>query len=142
MSGSAAIIGNTASGNGGIDGGGGVYVYNNAASFSMEGGTIGGNKATGTYGYGGGVYVFSDSNSTFIMKGGTVYGSSGANPNTATTGASLYKDTNGKAYWGNGVTWSGGTASPANNPAPDATTFIVGNDSTAWNTNDTLTATP
>jgi parallel beta-helix repeat protein len=59
---SASVSGNTASG-----GGGGVHV-NESSTFTMEGGTISGNKAQ----WGGGVLAYNTA--AFTKKGGTIYG--------------------------------------------------------------------
>ena len=69
MSGNAAISGNTAKSYGG-----GVCVK--YGTFTMNGGTISGNAATGINGDGGGVYVAStdDTPSKFIMNSGTISG--------------------------------------------------------------------
>jgi uncharacterized repeat protein (TIGR02543 family) len=94
MSGTSKIIGNTSSGTTG----GGVSVRSVtsgmttvAGSFTMSGGTISGNSVnpTGSYGYGGGVYV--GDTSSFTMSGGTISGNSAAT--TAATG---------------NISWSGG----------------------------------
>ena len=140
MSGNAAISGNTAAGSYG----GGVYVddfngksiftmSDNAAisgntakrygggvcvkygTFTLNGGTISGNAATGINGDGGGVYVAStdDTPSKFIMNGGTISG------NTASDyggGVYVYSTTelggtftmNGGEITGNNGTYDGG----------------------------------
>jgi hypothetical protein len=110
--------------------GGGVYIK--SGTFTMNGGTISGNIATS--GGGGGVSVFTGTPySRFVMKGGTIYG------NTGSPGASLYKDAiDSEALWGFGTYHTGGDTSA--NPTTTATTFIVGNSTTLGDTNDTLTA--
>jgi hypothetical protein len=75
-----------------------VYV-SSGASFTISGGTVGGNTVDG--GGGGGVYV---SRGTFTMSGGTIYGR-GAGTKLANTGSpgaalSLY-DTASIAKYGN-----------------------------------------
>ena len=69
MSDNAAISGNKADGSGG-----GVCVK--YSTFTMNGGTITGNTAKGTNGYGGGVYMTGndDTPSTFTMNSGTISG--------------------------------------------------------------------
>ena len=101
MSGSAAISGNTAAGSYG----GGVCVK--YGTFTMNGGTISGNAATGINGDGGGVYVAStdDTPSKFIMNSGTISG------NTASDyggGVYVYSTTElGGTFTMNGGTISG-----------------------------------
>ena len=133
MSGNAAISGNTAAGGYG----GGVYVddlnglssftmSDNAAisgntvrsygggvcvkygTFTMNGGTISGNAATGINGDGGGVYVAStdDMPSKFIMNSGTISG------NTAKNGGGVYVYSTIKL--GGTFTMNGGTISGNN----------------------------
>jgi len=71
--------------------GGGVYVK--CGTFTMNGGTISGNTATG--GFGGGVYVGNDGlevNGKFIKTGGIIYGNDGSdNKNVALPSASAAK---------------------------------------------------
>jgi hypothetical protein len=62
--------------------GGGAVLVNNGAVFTMNGGTISDNTATGTTS-GGGVYV-NGATAAFTMNGGTISG------NTATNGAGVY----------------------------------------------------
>ena len=108
MSDNAAISGNTAKSNGG-----GVCVK--YGTFTMNGGTISGNKATGLNGNGGGVYVASldNTSSKFIMNSGTISG------NTASDyggGVYVYSTTelggtftmNGGTITGNNGTYDGG----------------------------------
>lgn len=108
MSDSAAISGNTAKSNGG-----GVCVK--YGTFTMNGGTISGNAATGINGDGGGVYVASldKMSSKFIMNDGTISG------NTASDyggGVYVYSTTelggiftmNGGTISGNNSTYGGG----------------------------------
>jgi hypothetical protein len=78
-------------------GGGGVYVA--GGTFTMGGGTISGNTASGS---GGGVRVDSG---TFWLRGGTVYGRGAGTglANTAPSGASLsIQDTASIAKYGSG----------------------------------------
>jgi hypothetical protein len=74
MEAGSEISGNTDT-NGGAFMGAGVYVGVNG-TFTMNGGTIKGNTATGSYGYGGGVYV---EGGVFTMKGGTISGNTATN---------------------------------------------------------------
>jgi hypothetical protein len=75
--------------------GGGVVVITAsyvASTFTMNGGTIKSNQATGN---GGGVYVYVNSGtSTFTKTGGTIYGNTGETmANTAADGyAAYYRD--------------------------------------------------
>jgi hypothetical protein len=88
MKDNAEVSGNTAK----VMFGGGIEVC--VSTFTMEGGTISGNQATG--GKGGGVSV--DGYSTFTMTGGTIHGSSEGDgkANTATGGgAAVYKKADG-----------------------------------------------
>ena len=80
------ISGNTASSSNSYSGGGGVH---SKGSFTMSSGTISGNKATGSgsSGIGGGVYA---SGGTFNMTGGTIGGSGANDGNTANKGSGVY----------------------------------------------------
>jgi hypothetical protein len=104
------MTGGTISSNTATGAGGGVVVDHNSV-FTMRGGTILGNTTE----FGGGVFVHNGS--TFTMEGGTIYGSSeGANANTAQAGAALrvlggstVKWGTGGAYTKGGVSQTGGT---------------------------------
>jgi hypothetical protein len=95
---SGTISGNTATGTGGTDGGGGVYVsVSGTGEFSMSGGTISGNTATNN---GGGVYY---NNGTFTMSGGTIGGATDAARNTALKGGGVYVATSAFTMSGSAV---------------------------------------
>jgi hypothetical protein len=94
MSGGAEISGNIAN-----QSGGGVYVGGCiSASFTMSGGTISGNIADDTTGYGtgGGVYV-AGATTVFDKTGGIIYGGPGGPPNNTALGGS----TKGHAVYSN-----------------------------------------
>ena len=90
------IIGNTSGGYGAA----GVYCGYTATT--INGGTISGNEANGSYSCGGGVYV--DTGSTLAMHGGTISG------NTSSTGGGVYLYNSDSALLMDGGTISGNTA--------------------------------
>jgi hypothetical protein len=104
MGGSAIISGNTttwASGNGG-----GVYL-NQLASFTMNGGTIGGtygSSAENKSNYGGGVHI--GTAGVFIMNGGTISGNiattKGGGGGVSVIGSASFTKTAGIIYGNNG----------------------------------------
>ncbi len=103
----------TISGNSATTNGGGVYV--GGGTFTMSGGTIGGNKVTGTYSYGGGVYV---NGGTFTMQ--AAEGSTAAPTISGNKAAS----SGGGVHVSSGTfTMSGGTIGGS---ADDANTAIFG----------------
>jgi hypothetical protein len=72
-----------------------VYVY---GTFTMNDGTISGNKASGGIGFGGGVYVHGTA--TFTKSGGTIYGNTGdTNKNIAKNNTMNPVDTYGHAVY-------------------------------------------
>jgi hypothetical protein len=83
--------------------GGGVFIY--GGSFTMTGGTISGNTASGYYRGGGGVYVFS---ATFTMTGGTISGNTASG--YGARGGGVYITVN-SSFTMTGGTISGNTAS-------------------------------
>jgi parallel beta-helix repeat protein len=103
--GNFTMINGTISGNTTSTNGGGVYVDNNAV-FTMSGGEIAGNSATGTgaNGKGGGVYV---RYGTLTMSGGTIFGTNDtvktniAN-GSAPKGVAVYLGSDATAKYGNG----------------------------------------
>jgi len=103
MQDNASISNNITSGNGG-----GVYV--SGAIFTMQGGSIFGNKANGDGigGGGGGVYLSTIGAPTFNKTGGIIYGSGeGANSNTTMRrGHAIYQD----GHLGSSTYWRNATA--------------------------------
>ena len=98
-SGSFTMNGGTISGNKASNHCGGVYVTGDS-SFTMTGGTITGNTAAAGY-YGGGVYV-TGNNSSFTMTGGTI------SDNKASLGGGVYFN-NGNVCLGGDAKITGNT---------------------------------
>jgi parallel beta-helix repeat protein len=73
--------------------GGAVYVTGSGSTFTMSGGTISDNKATGGTGNGGGVYV-TGNGSSFTMSGGTI--SDNETLNNTTNGGGVYVSDSGR----------------------------------------------
>ena len=94
----SAITGNTNT----FGRGGGVYI--GEGTFTMNGGTISGNTAGGSYGNGGGVFM---ENGTFTMKGGTISGNA-----ASSNGGGVYL--NGGNFTKTGGTITGYTSDKAN----------------------------
>jgi len=90
MQGSASVSENEADGSGG-----GV---SHSGTFTMEGGSVSGNKSTGTFGTGGGINV----NGIFTMKGGTVSGNEaaayGGGVNVENSSGNSFRIENGVVY--------------------------------------------
>ncbi|MDR1143124.1 MAG: hypothetical protein LBK77_02760, partial [Spirochaetaceae bacterium] len=107
MSGSTAAIKGNSAGSGG-----GVYVSGSGASFTMNGGTIGGAASgegnTTTTGSGGGVYVYNGG--TFAMSGSTA----AIKGNSAGSGGGVYFNSSGKTFTMNGGTIGGSTTGEKN----------------------------
>ena len=98
-----SLGGGTVTGGNSIGGGGGIYVGPDAA-FTMEGGSIFGNK---TKIYGGGVYVVNGTESKVVLKGGMIYGNESYTTDKD-SGAGIH-------FAGNGRLFVGGDASVGNN---------------------------
>lgn len=110
--------------------GGGVALVNILTTFTMSGGTISGNTAANTKGYGGGVYLGSG---TFTMTGGTITN------NTANYGGGIYGNAckllemSGGSVTGNTATkWAGGILL-----TPDCTAALSGSIQIKDNSNQT-----
>jgi hypothetical protein len=77
-----------------------VHVAGDAGTFTMGGGTISGNKADGSSGLGGGVYLdaATGSNVTFTKNGGTIYGNDATDTELRNTVAAAASGSGHAAY--------------------------------------------